>query len=223
MFAPLTSGAELAGLIQAVGFLPFFENEIPGFSVEEATPPELWFQKDVEGPWEWKGPVLETGGCAYGKFFSGRAGFVSREWLPDFLNYRRDGYDFDARFDDGLASYKDKAVYDALCANDMIFSRDLKRLCGYQKGGNRGFEALITRLQMQGYVVIGGFERLVDRHGKPYGWANTRYSTPEARFGTELVSQAYSVSPAQSRERILGQLTTLLPGVPGEKLAKILG
>lgn len=26
--------------------------------MEEHTPPELWFVDGVEGPWEWKGPVI---------------------------------------------------------------------------------------------------------------------------------------------------------------------
>ncbi len=32
--------------------------------------------------------------------------YVSAKWFPDFANYRRDGYDFDARFEDGLASFQ---------------------------------------------------------------------------------------------------------------------
>ena len=95
------------GLIAAVeqyGFLPFFRNEIHGFSIEELCPPELWFADDVDGPWEWKGPAARSGKCLYGKLFNKKAGFVSREWIPDFANFRRDGYDFAARWDDGLAS-----------------------------------------------------------------------------------------------------------------------
>ena len=51
------------GLIAAVeqhGFLPFFRNEIHGFSIEELCPPELWFADDVDGPWEWKGPAADV-------------------------------------------------------------------------------------------------------------------------------------------------------------------
>ncbi|MFR2172976.1 MAG: hypothetical protein ACLS5Z_06340 [Clostridium fessum] len=67
------------GLIAAVeqyGFLPFFRNEIHGFSIEELCPPELWFADDVDGPWEWKGPVARSGKCLYGKLFNKKAGFV---------------------------------------------------------------------------------------------------------------------------------------------------
>ena len=102
----LRSPEDIAALAEEWGFLPFFAGEIPGFSVEECCPPELWFSEEADGPWEWKGPVARSGRCVYGKFFGGRAGFISREWLPDFANFRRDGYDFDARYDDGLASSK---------------------------------------------------------------------------------------------------------------------
>ena len=60
-------------------------------------------------PLKWK--IRRSGKCLYGKIFNKKAGFVSREWIPEFVNFRRDGYDFDARWDDGLASYKDKESF----------------------------------------------------------------------------------------------------------------
>ena len=153
------------GLIAAVeqyGFLPFFRNEIHGFSIEELCPPELWFAYDVDGPWEWKGPAARSGKCLYGKLFNKKAGFVSREWIPDFANFRRDGYDFDARWDDGLASYKDKELYEAIAGEGRMLSKRLKEALNYRKGGNTGFETCITRLQMQSYVCIADFVYMQD-------------------------------------------------------------
>ena len=40
------------------------------------------------------------------------AGFISRKWFPVFANYRRDGYDFDALFEDEKAPYKHKKIMD---------------------------------------------------------------------------------------------------------------
>ena len=67
---------DLIKLIHEVGFLPFFRGSIRGFSVEEHCPAELWFT-ETEGPWEWKGPIVRTGRCIYGKLFGGKAGFVT--------------------------------------------------------------------------------------------------------------------------------------------------
>ncbi len=50
----LHSADDLIATVEQYGFLPFFRNEIPGFSVEELCPPELWFADDADGPWEWK-------------------------------------------------------------------------------------------------------------------------------------------------------------------------
>ena len=84
---------QLEALIKEWGFLPFFNNVIPGFSIEEMTPPELLFGDDFEnGPWQWKGPIIANWESAYGKFFQKKAGYVSLEWLPDFMNWRRSLY-----------------------------------------------------------------------------------------------------------------------------------
>ena len=59
--ALLRSSDDLIAAVEQYGFLPFFRNEIPGFSIEELCPPELWFADDVDGPWEWKGPAARSG------------------------------------------------------------------------------------------------------------------------------------------------------------------
>ena len=45
------SEKDLAAMVETYGFLPLLKNSIPGFSVEEHTPPELWFADGVDGPW----------------------------------------------------------------------------------------------------------------------------------------------------------------------------
>lgn len=218
----IKSVEDLTSLVQEVGFLPFFANEIKGFSIEECCLPSLWFSDTEDGPWEWKGPAARSGTCIYGKFFSGKAGFISLDWLPDFANYRRDGYDFDARFDDELASYKDKGVFDTLAEHGSLLSKELKALCNYRKGGNKGFETVITRLQMQTYVIVSNFEYETDRYGKPYGWGIARYSTPEALYGYDFVTSAYKRQPAESKERIAAHLTKLLPHAGEDAVRKLI-
>lgn len=198
---------DIAEIVTRTGVLPFFRCGIDGFSVEDACPPELWFADDRDGPWEWKGPVASSGVCVYGKFFNGKAGFISRELLPDFANYRRDGYDFDARCDDGLAPYKDKIIYEAAAREKRVLSKKLKYICNFGKGGYTGFDASVARLQAQLYLVISDFVYETDRHGKPYGWGIAEYSTPEELFGYEYVSSAYKRSPESSRIEIIARVS----------------
>ena len=43
---------DLVRAVQRYGFVPLFENSVPGFSVEEHVAPEAWFEAE-EGVWEW--------------------------------------------------------------------------------------------------------------------------------------------------------------------------
>lgn len=222
-FPMIHSMDELEDLIREVGFLPFFTNAVPGYSIEECTPRKLWFNDDVDGPWEWKGPIALRKNCAYGKFFQGKAGFISMEHFPAFLNYRRDGYDFDARWDDELASAKDKQIMDVFAERASMMTHELKAACNYGKHGQKGFETVITRLQMQTYVTVQNFEHKTDKNGNPYGWGVARYTTPEALFGTEMIENAYREEPADSAKRIAAHLAKLLPDASDIQIRKILG
>ena len=209
----VTSKEELKKAVQQYGFLPLFANSVPGFSVEEHVIPEVWYSagSDDWPVWEWKGLVIRECGCAYGKFFEKKAVFISREWFPDFANWRRDGYDFDARWDDGLASYRDRDLYELLAANAPIVSTELKEKGNYGKGGRKGFETLITRLQAQGYVLISDFVYPKNKQGEPYGWGLAQYSTPERFFGPSFRETLYDRPPEESFARILRHLQKVLP------------
>ena len=210
----LKSAEDIDAAVQELGFLPFFRNGIPGFSIEERTPSALWFS-DIPGPWDWKGPVIRMGNCAYGKFFRGKAVFVSLDWFPDLANYRRDGYDYDARCEDGLAPWHDQRIYEKLAAGGML-SKALKSDCGYGKEGLKGFDQAITRLQMQTYVCVENFEYALDKHGAPYGWGVARYNTPEALYGKKLVRSAYKRAPAESYARMKEHQLSILPATEAE-------
>lgn len=198
---------DMVELVEQVGLLPMFEIGIPGFSVDACTPPELWHG---EGPWEWKGPAVRTGRCLYGKFFGGKAGFVRTDLFPDFANVRRDGYDAEGFWEDGLMRHLDKVVLDEITRREKVVSLELKAACDFRKGGNKGFETVITRLQQQTFVCIGDFDYRRDRYGKPYGWGLSVYTTPEALLGEAALNECAS-SVEESRARLIGHIRTVLP------------
>lgn len=214
---------ELAALINEIGFLPFFQSPVPGFSLKDCVPPELWFPDEGDGVWEWKGPVIRRSGGAYGKFFKGKAAFISREWFPDFANYRRDGYDFDAAYDDGLASFKEKKIYDTLAEAGDLLSKELRRRSAFVGQAKTGYDATLTRLQMRGYITTTDFEYALDSKGNPYGWGIARYATPESHFGEDFTGRVYSRTPEESARRILDHLERLLPQATPAQLRALLG
>ena len=218
----ITSYKKMTAAIQNCGFLPLFANAVPGFSIEEHTPSRYWFSDTVDGPWEWKGPAIRESDCVYGKFFGGKTGFISREWFPDFANYRRDGYDYDARYEEGLAPYGDKIVYDTLAARGSLLSKDLKVFSGYAHGNRQKFETIVARLQAECYIVIEDFQYEIGRSGTPYGWGVARYTTPEKRYGRAFTSRVYRYSPEQSKMRIIKYLSKQLPYAEPAQILKFL-
>ncbi|MCR5323625.1 MAG: hypothetical protein K6E85_10195 [Lachnospiraceae bacterium] len=219
------SEKELIDAINELGFVPFFENEIKGFSLEEHIARGCWYNDGDNGfwdAWEWKGPVINAAHCAYGKFLSGKAVYISREWFPDFANYRRNGYDFDARYEDGLASYDDKCLYELLDMNAPILSKPLKVLGNYRNGGKKGFDSSITRLQKQCYVIVSDFRYAMDKYGNEYGWGIAEYNTPERFFGEEFYQNVYKRTPEESLERLVRHFKKILPHAAETVIEKIL-
>lgn len=217
----ISSIEDLEQAVQELGFLPYFANSVPGFSIEEHVAPQAWFS-DEPGTWEWKGPVINELNCAYGKFFEKKAVYISKEWFPDFANYRRDGYDFDARFEDGLAAYRDRTLYDLLKGEGPVLSKRLKYLGNYRKGGNRGFDTVINRLQAQCYVLISDFVYMTDKNGKEYGWGVAEYSTPEQFMGRDFTEKVYQRSPEESYTRICEHLHEILPDASDQAIRKLI-
>ena len=217
----INSRKDLIDAIEQFGFVPYFANSIDGFSIEENIAPRFWFGS-VEGAWEWKGGIIQETGCAYGKFLEHKAVYISKEWFPDFANYRRDGYDFDALYDDGKARRSDKLLYDLLEENSPIISKQLKKLGDYRKGGNKGFDSSMLRLQEQCYAVISNFVYMTDKQGQPYGWGVAEYSTPESFMGSGFTDRVYERDPRESYERIFEHMTKMLPQASEEQIRRIL-
>lgn len=216
-FSVVHNVEELVALVNEVKFIPVFRNDIPGFSVEEHIAPEFWFPKEGDGFWEWKGPSIQQSGCAYGKFFHGRAGYIAKDLYNDFANYRRDGYDFDSLWDEGLVGLKYKKVFDILWHKHSMLSKELKN-----ESESKNFEQIMTYLQMRGYVVISDFEYMKTKKGIPYGWGVTRYQTPEFRFGNYFTDNVYNNDPVESFNKLLKYLQLLLPDVSKQEIDSLL-
>lgn len=220
--ACIRTAKELTDYINAVGFLPLFRNDVPGFSVEEHTSPYHWWTDDALDPWQWRMILAREHKVAYGKFFDKKAGFISLEWLPRFINYRRDGYDFDARWDDEKASYRCKHVMDLFPGDEELFSYEIKAKAGFGRDGDKGFEGTLTLLQMQTYLAMSDFRCRLNRAGEPYGWNIALYSTPESLWGSELVTAAYGEAPEDSFRLLWEHAQKLWPGGDEKALRKML-
>ncbi len=225
---------ELEDYINEIGFLPLFGNEVAGFSVEEWTDPRYWWTEiESKDPWQWREIIARRGNIAYGKFFDKKAGFISLKWLPYFANCRRSGYDFDSRWEDGLANRREKTIMDVyvsenddgdrIFSSERILSTDLKKQCGFGKQGSKNYPGIITGLMMQTYLVITDFVRRKNKRGEEYGMAVSVMNPPEAIWGYDAVTAAYKESPAKSWQRIFDHLKELYGESDDASIIKVIG
>ena len=206
----LHSAAELTEYIDKVGMLPLLRI-VPslGWSAEEVVDDDCQYVVLPDGGWEWplwewKGDIIRESGCAYGKFFLGKAAFISKEWWPDFCNYRRSTHPYPPE------GSIEEAIIETLKLNGSMITRDLRKACGFTEPKMRSkFDGFITRLQMGGYIVTEDFVYPHDKHGKQYGWGWSLLTTPEDLFGREACHP--SRTPEESRKRLLEHFKEILP------------
>lgn len=218
---------EAIAYINEIGFLPLFKNDIPGFSLEERTVPEDWWSEDTErDPWEWREIIAGSKEVAYGKFFDKKAGFISKEWLPYFVNYRRDGYDFDALWDDEKASIRQKKIMDLFAednADKELYSFEVKQKAGFGKEREKNFEGTVTDLEMKLYLCMMDFRQRKNKKGENYGWSIAVYSTPEHLWGYDYITSAYQESAEESWKRIVNHMKEIYPVATEAQIYRMLG
>lgn len=227
---PHINSAELMlATIQELGIVPFFENVIPGYSIEEMTAPENWFdtQENLSfTPWDWKIPCVQSGEIAYGKFLlGGKAAFATVEWYRELRNYRQ----AQPKYQPDAAQQQ---ILDYLKENGSIGIKEVRGLLGIKKGQA---DALITRLMMQCRVVTGDITRVYRGEDLHYnGWQVSSFCTPEELFDSSAVpffagfeaSQDHSLnvihSPAESYDRLVQKIRSLFPEATDKQIAKLL-
>ena len=214
------SCSELIGYIQEVGFLPLLDSGIQGYSAEDIVDEDCRYVVFSDGGWDWplwkwKGPIVSDGNCVYGKFFAGKAGFVSREWWPDLCNYRRSLHP--APVEGSI----EETIMLTLQEHGSLITRELRAACGFTGPRMRSrFDGYVTRLQMACRIITEDFVYPRDRHNREYGWGWSLLTTPERLLGRDACR--CERTPEESFSRLHTHLKALLPSASDKQILKLL-
>ena len=170
----------------------------------------MWYSLTVVGTGRYG-----SGNCVYGKFFAGKAGFVSREWWPDLYNYRR------SKSQEPEEGTIEDAILQTLHENGSMITRELRAACGFTGKNMRSkFDGYITRLQGACRIVTEDFIYPTDKHGREYGWGWALLSLPEQLLGREACR--CDRTPEESYARLHDHLRTLLPQATERQIEKMI-
>ena len=207
-------------LILEYGIIAFFENPIPGFSIEDHTSPDNWFHDDFLGPWDWKIECVQSGDIAYGKFlWGGKAAFASVEVYRELMNWRRSRLS---------PSAPEQQVLSLMEEQGSISIADIRKLLGVKKSAA---DAVMTKLQYQARVVTGDIQRVYRGADLHYnGWQRSSFCAPEALFedldfpfpGFQPRSLQSSLTPEESLAFVKDVVLKHAGDVPEKLLNKML-
>ena len=214
------SCAQLITYVKQIGFLPLLDSGIYGFSAENVVDSDCRYVILPDGGWDWplwkwKGPAVTDGGLVYGKFFNKKAGFISREWWPDFYNYRRSRHPIP---EEGTI---EDSILNILRENGSLITRELRAACGFTGPKMRSkFDGYITRLQMGCHIVTEDFVYPRDRHNREYGWGWSLLTTPEQLYGRDACH--CERTPEQSLERLWAQFRKIVPEATDAQMKRLI-
>lgn len=227
----ITCAEAMLSVIRELGIVPFFANPIAGYSIEEMTCPDNWFDTQDNlsyTPWDWKISCVQSGDIAYGKFlWSGKAAFATVPFYRELMNYRR-----------SLPKYapgaSQKKILEYLDANGSIGIKEIRGLLGIKKGQA---DSMIMRLMMQCRVITGDITRVYRGPDLSYnGWQVSSFCTPEALFADDAPFSGFAGfpfaaesglksghSPSESYELLREKIRSIAPGATDSQIAKLLG
>ena len=214
------NSAQLIEMVEEFGFLPLLDSGIRGFSAEDLVTADCRYVVFPEGGWDWplwkwKGEMITDGHLVYGKFFAGKAGFISQKWWPDFCNYRRSIYPVP------VEGTIEETILFTLAENGSMITRELRAACGFNGPKMRSrFDSFVTKLQMATRIVTEDFVYPVDKHNHEYGWGWSLLTIPEQLYHKEQF--VCDRTPEESYERIQIQLRSVGPDPTDKQRVKMI-
>ena len=220
----VTDSLSMLEAIKTCGIIPFFENPVTGFSIEEMTPPGSWFTDEDLGPWDWKVDVVQSGEIVYGKFLcGGKAAFATPEWYAHLRNWRLSQEKY-------KPTTEGRKVLKLIEKEGSCVSRQVRELLNVKKSKS---DSVLANLMNGTRLIIGDIQRVYKGPNLEYkGWQTASYCTPESLFerpaedfgpwhigGSTLKCDC---SPEESFSKLKDHIRELFPEATEKQITKIL-
>ena len=220
----VTDSSSMLEAIKAYGIIPFFENPVTGYSIEELTPPDCWFTEENLGPWDWKVDVVQSGEIVYGKFLcGGKSAFATPEWYAHLRNWR-------LHQEKHKPTAEGRKVLRFIEKEGSCVSRQIRELLNVKKSKS---DSILANLMNGTRLIIGDIQRVYRGPNLEYkGWQTASYCTPESLF--ERPAEDFGpwhiggstlkcgCSPEESREKLIAHIKEIFPEATEKQITKII-
>ena len=220
----VTDSLSMLEAIKTCGIIPFFENPVTGFSIEEMTPPGSWFTDEDLGPWDWKVDVVQSGEIVYGKFLcGGKAAFAMPEWYAHLRNWRLSQEKY-------KPTTEGRKVLKLIEKEGSCVSRQVRELLNVKKSKS---DSVLANLMNGTRLIIGDIQRVYKGPNLEYkGWQTASYCTPESLFERQAEdfgpwhiggsTLKCDCTPEESYSKLRNRIKELFPEATEKQLDKII-
>lgn len=219
----IRTSSDAVRFINLVGFCVLFPvKNVPLSSLYYAVakrPPTGW-GKYSQLIWKWKDELPKSRRAFYGKFFKGRATFLSLEFLPHFL--ATEGTALDANeaeefYEAGRITRNALELWQALAQHGPLPTLELRHACKLEtQAGNARFKKAM--LELQGLLIVTHSGAAQETEA----WASSRFDLV-ARSFPQQVRQARRISEEDARTAIAAKYCTLYPAASPVQVARLFG
>jgi len=169
-------------------------------------------------PWVWRMRVLvEENDIGYGKLFLQKGGYVTREWAPCFIAYKRQHQDYEDVYQEGCMSLLERSVCRFVKDKGEAVLHEIKAAFGDKK-----LEAVLAKLQTNMFLTISGQTMRLSKENVPYGWPVTNFRLTDDFWGPDVMLEANAIPVRDAREQIIQRVYELNPLVKMKALERFL-
>jgi hypothetical protein len=209
--------------INLVGFCVLFPvKNVPLSSLYYAVakrPPAGW-GKYCQLIWKWKDELPKRRRAFYGKYFKGRATFLSLQFLPHFLAIQGTAVQASQAeefYEAGRLSRNAMELWQALAQHGPLPTLELRHACNLEtQAGNDRFKKAMLELQSLLIVTHSGAAQETE------AWASNRFDLVVRSFPRQ-VAQARRISKEDARTAIAAKYRSLYPSASPVQIARLFG
>jgi hypothetical protein len=217
----ITTYDDFLQALSQYGFMPL-SGHLPIVTLSTLTDPDSWFSENAQAsPWTWRMRLCSRKDGAYARVLFGKPTLISPAWYGVFRRAFENPRGIEERYACGECDPLTRRM-NALFDVRPVWPRyALLSEMGRGEIKESRFDRALAFLEHEMRVTVSGEAYKISRSGTPYGWPCAEYTRADAFTPPEW--DAYTLTRAAAREKIVQKVLETAPQLDAKTLARMLG